>query len=135
MRIFLLFLAISLVSNFSFCVGDLYASGVKRKAASEDLGVSSGLKKTVAVFDFQNDSGYNSMYNLGEDFSHLLLDGIFQENLTFLTNLSLYPMFLIIVISILAILSLYNYQKAGIMEKAKDFLCAHVTIYSLHHQQ
>ncbi len=59
---------------------------------------------------------------LGVNFSHLRLDHVFQDNLKFLSNLSMYPIFLIIVISLLAILSLYNYQKAGIMEKSKDFL-------------
>ena len=60
--------------------------------------------------------------SIGPNFTHLRLDDVFQDNLTFLNNLSLYPMFLIIIISILAILSLHNYQKAGIMEKANDFL-------------
>ncbi len=60
--------------------------------------------------------------NLGVNFSHLRLDHVFQDNLKFLSNLSMYPIFLIIVMSVLAILSLYNYQKAGIMEKSKDFL-------------
>ncbi|MFX1569474.1 MAG: FtsX-like permease family protein [Promethearchaeota archaeon] len=68
----------------------------------------------------------NSLENIsdsiGENFTYLKLDEIFQSNLDFLSNLSLYPISLIIVISILSILSLYNYQKAGIMEKAKDFL-------------
>ncbi|GAH55657.1 unnamed protein product, partial [marine sediment metagenome] len=47
---------------------------------------------------------------------------IFQDNMEYLGNLSIYPMLLMIIISIIAIFSLYNYQKAGIMEKAKDFL-------------
>ena len=59
---------------------------------------------------------------LGENFTHLKLDSIFNENLNFVSNLSIYPMFLIIVIAILAFLSLYNYQKSGVMEKARDFL-------------
>ncbi|MFX1375681.1 MAG: FtsX-like permease family protein [Promethearchaeota archaeon] len=60
--------------------------------------------------------------NLGSNFSHMSLDGIFKKNLNFLFNLSLYPMFLMIIMAILGILSLYNYQKSGIMEKARDFL-------------
>ncbi len=60
--------------------------------------------------------------SLGANFTHLRLDDVFQDNLKFLSNLSLYPLFLIIIISVLAILSLYNYQKSEIMEKAKDFL-------------
>ncbi len=59
---------------------------------------------------------------MGTDFSYLKLDNVFKTNLNFLSNLSLYPVFLIIVISGIAILILYNYQKAGIMEKSKDFL-------------
>ncbi|MHA2129051.1 MAG: ABC transporter permease, partial [Promethearchaeota archaeon] len=64
----------------------------------------------------------NLSTQLGNDFTYLKLDGIFADNLNFLSNLSLYPMFLITIIAILAILSLYNYQKSGIMEKARDFL-------------
>ena len=59
---------------------------------------------------------------LGSGFTYLQLDSYFIDNLKFLSRLSYYPMFLIIIISILAVLSLYNYQKSGIMEKARDFL-------------
>ncbi len=64
----------------------------------------------------------NITQNFGENFTHLRLDNIFQDNMEYLGNLSIYPMLLMIIISIIAIISLYNYQKAGIMEKAKDFL-------------
>ncbi|HDZ18424.1 MAG TPA: ABC transporter permease [archaeon] len=64
----------------------------------------------------------NITKNLGSDFSYLKLDNVFKMNLNFLSYLSLYPIFLIIVISGLAILSLFNYQKVGIIEKSKDFL-------------
>ena len=37
------------------------------------------LKKTVAVFDFQNDSGYSSIANLGQDFSAQLSDALVQS--------------------------------------------------------
>ncbi len=60
--------------------------------------------------------------NIGPDFTHMKLDGVFKKNMNFLLNLSLYPTFLIIIMAILGILSLYNYQKSGIMEKARDFL-------------
>jgi ABC-type antimicrobial peptide transport system permease subunit len=60
--------------------------------------------------------------NLGSNFTHINLDGVFEKNLTFLSNLSLYPIFIIIIITILGILSLYNYQKSGIIEKSRDFL-------------
>ena len=60
--------------------------------------------------------------NLGNDFDCILLDVIFEENLTYLSTLTLYPIILIIVMSLISILSLFNYQKASLMEKAKDFL-------------
>jgi curli biogenesis system outer membrane secretion channel CsgG len=37
------------------------------------------LKKTVAVFEFQNDSGFSSIANLGEDFSMQLSDALVQS--------------------------------------------------------
>ena len=37
------------------------------------------LKKTVAVFDFQNDSGYSSIANLGQDFSMQLSDALIKS--------------------------------------------------------
>ncbi|MFX1316837.1 MAG: FtsX-like permease family protein [Promethearchaeota archaeon] len=60
--------------------------------------------------------------NLGTDFIHLRLDAVFKKNLDFLRNLSLYPLFLIIIIAFIAILTLFYYQRGGILEKAKDFL-------------
>lgn len=38
-----------------------------------------GIKKTVAVFEFKNDSGYNSLGNLGQDFSMQLSDALLQS--------------------------------------------------------
>jgi len=64
----------------------------------------------------------NISQNIGENFTHLRLDDTFQENIDYLGYLSIYPMLSIFVISIIAIFSLYNYQKSGLMEKAKDFL-------------
>ncbi len=64
----------------------------------------------------------NISLTLGTNFTHLKLDATFRKNLSFMSNLSLYPMFLIVVIAILAVLVLYNYQKGGIIEKARDFL-------------
>ncbi len=60
--------------------------------------------------------------NLGDNFTYINLNQTFDENLQYLNNLTLYPAFLIIVMAIISILSLYNYQKGSIMEKAKDFL-------------
>ena len=60
--------------------------------------------------------------NLGDDFTHLNLNPIFNLNLQYLSNLTLYPFFLIVTMTLIAILSIYNYQKAGLIEKARDFL-------------
>jgi ABC-type lipoprotein release transport system permease subunit len=68
------------------------------------------------------DSLNNISSQLGADFTYLHLNNVFNDNLDFLSNLALYPMFLMIVVATLAILSLYNYQKSEIMEKARDFL-------------
>ncbi|MFW9781740.1 MAG: FtsX-like permease family protein, partial [Candidatus Heimdallarchaeota archaeon] len=64
----------------------------------------------------------NASSILGENFNYMQLDSVFDDNLEFLSNLALYPMFLMIIVAILTILTLYNYQKSGIMEKARDFL-------------
>jgi len=64
----------------------------------------------------------NISLTIGDNFTHLKLDDVFLRNLSFISNLSLYPIFLIVVIAILAVLSIYNYQKGGIIEKARDFL-------------
>jgi ABC-type antimicrobial peptide transport system permease subunit len=60
--------------------------------------------------------------SLGQNFSYIELDSVFTENLNFISNLSFFPSILIIIMSAVAIISLYNYQKGGIMEKVKDFL-------------
>ncbi|MEJ2296822.1 MAG: FtsX-like permease family protein [Candidatus Lokiarchaeota archaeon] len=60
--------------------------------------------------------------SLGQEFSYLQLDPIFNKNLDFVSNLNAYPSILVIIMAIVAILSLYNYQKGGIMDKVKDFL-------------
>jgi len=60
--------------------------------------------------------------NLGDNFTYINLNQTFNDNLQFLNNLTLYPAFLIIVMAVISILSLYNYQKGSIIEKAKDFL-------------
>ncbi|NVM18054.1 MAG: FtsX-like permease family protein [Candidatus Lokiarchaeota archaeon] len=59
---------------------------------------------------------------LGEDFSFVNLNQIFENNYEFLNNLTLYPSLIIIMMAIISIVSLYNYQKGNILEKAKDFL-------------
>jgi len=80
------------------------------------------LKLSPGSYEGIKDHFENVTQTLGENFSYLRLDQVFQENLTFVGNLTIYPIILIIVISIIAILSLFNYQKSGIMEKAQDFL-------------
>ena len=60
--------------------------------------------------------------SLGENFSFVNLNPIFENNYDFLNNLSLYPYLIIIMMAIISIISLYNYQKGSILEKAKDFL-------------
>jgi len=59
---------------------------------------------------------------LSQSFTCMSLDAIFEGNLAYLSYLSFYPLFLIIVLTVVSILALYNYQKAGLMDKAKDFL-------------
>ncbi|KKN42976.1 hypothetical protein LCGC14_0707820 [marine sediment metagenome] len=80
------------------------------------------LKIDPISFESIIDELNNISLKLGVKFTYLKLDSIFNENLHFISNLTIYPMFLIIVIAILAFLSLYNYQKGGVMEKARDFL-------------
>jgi len=60
--------------------------------------------------------------NLGDNFTYINLNQTFDDNLEYLNNLTLYPAFLIIVMAVISILSLYNYQKGSIIDKAKDFL-------------
>jgi ABC-type antimicrobial peptide transport system permease subunit len=80
------------------------------------------LKLTPGSYEGIKNKLNNISITLGDNFTHLKLDTIFEKNLNFISNLSIYPTFLMIVIAILSILSLYNYQKGGIIEKARDFL-------------
>lgn len=80
------------------------------------------LKLKSGIYNELREDLNNITEGIGERFTYLKLDEIFNQNLGFLSNLSIYPMVMVILISIIGILSLYNYQKAGIMEKAKDFL-------------
>ncbi|MFC1594451.1 CsgG/HfaB family protein [Candidatus Omnitrophota bacterium] len=61
MRYWILMVAVSLFANVA-CVGDAYCA--------------SALKKTVAVFEFTNDSGYNALGSIGQDFSTQLSDAL-----------------------------------------------------------
>lgn len=60
--------------------------------------------------------------NLGENFTFLSLASVFQKNQEFITNIDLVPNIIIVFLLIISLLSIYNYQKSGIMDKAKDFL-------------
>ena len=60
--------------------------------------------------------------NLGENFSFVNLNQTFENNYSYLELLTLYPSLIIIMMAIISILALYNYQKGNIIEKAKDFL-------------
>jgi len=60
--------------------------------------------------------------NLGENFSFVNLNQTFEKNYSYLEILTLYPMLIIIIMAVISIFALYNYQKGNIMEKAKDFL-------------
>jgi len=60
--------------------------------------------------------------NLGDNFSFVNLNQTFENNYEFLNNLTLYPSVIIIMMAVISIMSLYNYQKGNILEKAKDFL-------------
>ena len=60
--------------------------------------------------------------SLGENFGFVNLNQTFQNNYDFLNNLTFYPALIIIMMAIISIVSLYNYQKGNILEKAKDFL-------------
>ncbi|MFX1410507.1 MAG: FtsX-like permease family protein [Promethearchaeota archaeon] len=80
------------------------------------------LKLKSGSYNAIKDEIVNITNNLSPDFIHLRLDAVFKKNLNFLRNLSLTPLFLIIIIAFVAILTLYYYQRGGIIEKAKDFL-------------
>ncbi len=80
------------------------------------------LKLSPGTYDGISETLENVTNTLGEKFTHLRLDQVFQANINFVSFLSIYPIILIMVISTIAILSLYNYQKSGILEKAQDFL-------------
>jgi len=60
--------------------------------------------------------------NLGENFSFVNLNQTFENNYSYLEILTFYPLLIIILMAIISIFALYNYQKGNISEKAKDFL-------------
>ena len=60
--------------------------------------------------------------NLGSNFTFKLLDGIFEANLNYVFTISQYPMALIVILAVVGIISLYYYQRGGIIEQSKDLL-------------
>jgi len=76
----------------------------------------------AGAYDDIKDTVNSTIATIPGNFTHLVLDGIFDANLNYVYSLSQYPAFLIIVLAVIGILSLYNYQKGGIIEKAKDIL-------------
>jgi ABC-type lipoprotein release transport system permease subunit len=60
--------------------------------------------------------------NLGANFSFVNLNPTFENNYDFLNSLIIYPSMIIIIMAVISVISLYNYQKGNILEKAKDFL-------------
>ena len=92
--------------NFTYNEVNLILLELERNAYSD---IKDELKNLIKV-------------RLGSEFTCKNLDEIFEQNLNYLSSLTLYPIVLIILMAIISILSLYNYQKAGLVEKAKDFL-------------
>ena len=106
-----------------------YAAYIDIEVMREDLNYSKGetnlilLKLNPNTFNIiENDLNSYVHSNLGESYGIVSLSTPFQKNLDFVRNLSLIPGFLILMLGIISILSLYNYQKSGILDKAKDFL-------------
>ena len=106
-----------------------HAAYVDLSVMRENLNLTNGeinlvlLKLKPNTFDTIKDDLSNYINaSLGENFKVLSMSATFQKNINFVNNLSLIPGFLILILGIISVLSLYNYQKSGIIEKAKDFL-------------
>ena len=80
------------------------------------------LQIQAGTYDDIKDTINSTIATIPGNFTHIVLDGIFDANLNHVSSLSQYPAFLIIVLAVIGIISLYNYQKGGIIEKAKDIL-------------
>lgn len=59
--------------------------------------------------------------NLGESFSFKLLNNVFKKNLDFIASLNSYSIFALIILYIIAIISIYNYQKLSLAQKLNDY--------------
>jgi len=106
-----------------------YAAYIDIQQMRESLNYTSGeinlvlLKLQPNTFNTIKDE-LNDFVNtsLGNQFKVLPMSATFQKNINFVNNLSLIPGFLILILGVISVLSLYNYQKSGIIDKAKDFL-------------
>ena len=59
--------------------------------------------------------------NLGESFSFISLNNVFEKNLDFLASLNSYSIFTLIVLYIIAIILIYIYQKSSLSQKLTDY--------------
>ncbi len=59
--------------------------------------------------------------NLGESFRFISLNNIFKKNLDFLTSLNSYSIFTLIILFIIALILIYNYQKSSLTQKLTDY--------------
>ena len=118
---------ISAVVIDSFYSG--FAGYVDLSVMQEDMNFSSN-EINLLLLKVQS-SEYNNIIgniesiiqgNLGENFSFVNLNQIFENNYSYLELLTLYPLLIIVMMAIISIFTLYNYQKGNILEKAKDFL-------------
>ncbi len=59
---------------------------------------------------------------LGQNFIAMNMNNLFNQNLFMLKTLNIIPIILIILLTAISCLSLYNYQKVALHEKIKDFI-------------
>jgi ABC-type antimicrobial peptide transport system permease subunit len=106
-----------------------YAAYIDLNVMRESLNYTNGeinlvlLKFNPNTFNtIKNDLNDYVTLNLGENFEVMPMTTTFHKNINFVNDLNLIPGFLILILGIISVLSLYNYQKSGIIDKAKDFL-------------
>jgi ABC-type antimicrobial peptide transport system permease subunit len=119
-------LSISGFAIDSFYCG--YAGYIGLDVIQNELNLNSGeinlvlLKIKQGTYESIKNDITNTTNKLGANFTHTVLDGIYNANLNHVYSISQYPALLIVVLAVVGILSLYNYQKGGVMEKARDLL-------------
>lgn len=106
-----------------------YAGYIDLEIFQEALNVSQGMGNVVLIQlnqditdDFKKSLNNYIQTQLGQDFTFLELNKSFSQNRRYLINLLIYPIILIGFLALIAVLALYNYQKASLIHKAKDFL-------------